>query len=193
MLTRIFITLFFFCGTSWAQTVDYSYTTFKFDSTMHTARIIKTELKNFSVEVTIVRDTLLNECDIWLKEIFYNGKSKEKYLGQTNSESGFYIPMIQPLENCYLIAICSENNGNFIYLNEKGEWLEFPGYFFAISKDKKIIYTTTESDGENRISKVNLVKNEVITKSSIHAPKDEIWEGVASKDYYHPLITDWIH
>ncbi|MEO7871205.1 MAG: hypothetical protein ABIT08_01310 [Bacteroidia bacterium] len=192
VLTRTFIILISFCSALSAQTVDDNYAHFKFDSTRHEARQVKADLKNFSTVITIVKDKSVKESDVWFKEIFRNGTSKEKYLGQTNSEFGFYVPSTQPLENCYLLAVCSENNCNFIFLNENGQWFEFPGYYFAVSKDKKFIYTTSESDGDIMISKFNLTKNVVTTKKRINEPNKEIWEGIASKDYYHPLDTDWL-
>jgi len=192
LLTRTVLILFGFFGIANAQATDDSFVNFKFDSTKHESRLIKAEMKNFSVVVTIVKDKQIKESNVWFKETLNSGKSKEKYLGQTNSEFGFYAPTTQPLENCYLFAVCSENNCNFIYLNEDGDWFEFPGYYFAISKDRKFIYTTSEADGEIMVSKFDLVNNKVVTKKRINEPNRETWNGIASKDYYRPSSTDWL-
>jgi hypothetical protein len=190
LLTRTVIILFSILGISNAQPVDDSYSDFKFDSARHEVRFIKVELKNFSVVVTIVKDNEIKESDVWFKETLKGGKSKEKYLGQTDSEFGFYTPNPQPLENCYLIAVCTEYNCDFIYLNENGDWFEFPGFYFAISKDKKFIYTTTEAIGELMISKFDLINNKVITRKRNKI--GETWDGISNKDYYQPKASDWL-
>lgn len=100
---------------------------------------------------------------IWLLQKHIDSVLHFKFLGQIESEHGFYIPKIQPLDNYFIIVECSEYNGLIQLIDSKGKWTEMPGYYYALKGD--YLYSKAAGEGKQTVSKYNLTTGVLKTKT----------------------------
>ncbi len=83
---------------------------------------------------------------IWVQR-HSKGAITEKYVGELDTEQGFYRPLPQPLKDVFIIVECSEYSGNINLITHDGDFISFPGYYFALNREG-FIYSTTSFNGK---------------------------------------------
>ncbi len=124
------------------------------------------------------------ECMVYLN--VWNDKKivNSKNLGMTWSSGTFGIPTNQPLEKYFVFSYFGEWNGEMTLIDTSGKFISFPGYYWAITSDKKYICTKAiyPSSGLN-ISKFNVETGKFETKEWNNELNGEPWEEIQPSDY----------
>lgn len=124
------------------------------------------------------------ECITYLN--VWNDKKivNRKNLGMTWSEGRFGIPKTQPIEKYFVFSYFGEWNGEMSLIDTSGKLISFPGYYWAITSDKKYICTKAiYPSSELNITKFNVESGKFITKEWNNELNGEPWEEVQPSDY----------
>ncbi len=145
--------------------------------------------------LTIITTSLIERdpfkgTNIWLLRQFSDGSMASTYLGETNSEYGFYAPEPQPLTNFYILVEDREGSGIIHLIDSKGQWKKIEGNTFSFNDQTNTLATKNSGDGDHKLSKLSLVSMEVEVKTWNNGNRVEPWEGF--KNYYQPTANDWL-
>ncbi len=133
------------------------------------------------------RKTEFGSTFIWLTQKQADSILHYKYLGQTESEYGFYIPSTQPLADCFIIVECNEYNGIIHLIKSNGNWIEIPGYYYMIKDDK--LYTKASGDGIQTVAKYDLTQGILEKKNWNNINGDDPWK---IKGVYNYQNNQWL-
>ena len=130
------------------------------------------------------------DCNIYLTVLKDKKIVIEKSLGTTWTGGTFGIPKTQPTSKYFMFSYFGEWNGEMTLINTTGELITFPGYSWAITKDKKYIFTKANfPDSDLPVSKFNVETGKYITKEWNFSLKGEPWNEVQPSDYRNLEIT----
>ena len=151
--------------------------------------------KDFNVLLIIVKKTRHSDpsdgSKIWLQQFKPGKKISEQYLGETNSEYGFYTPNPQPMDKFFMLVECWEFNGVLHLIGEDGQWIDLPGYYFAYDRGKNLLFTqNTGGSEEDEVAKFDLTTMKVERKIRKQGSDPNLWDG--SQKFYQVANTDWI-
>lgn len=126
---------------------------------------------------------------IWVQQFDTEKILSEKYMGETDTEHGYYIPQTQPLDNYFILVDCGEHNGIVNLISLDGQWIQLHGYYFSVDKKSNLFFTKAAGDMSQNVSKFDLITKKIIEKEWNNF-YGEPWGDTLQ--YYYTKDKDWI-
>ena len=152
---------------------------------------LTTEMSNRQVIIIKVnpRKKQFEGTKIWLHQIWKDTK-KETYVGETDTELGWYVPNPQPFENIFVLVKDTEHSGTVMMIHEGGRMSMLGGNRFAIDNKTDMIATKASGDGQQFIGTMNLKTMNAVRKDWNNGNNAEPWGD--RYEYYQPTDNDWL-
>ena len=140
------------------------------------------------IEFVLVKEIKSNEhsdeCNIFINIMNRDTILYSKSLGRTWTGGTFGVPENQPLEKYFIFAYFGEWNGEITLIDSIGKVTSFPGYYWAITTNKKYILTKANYPNSDLTgSKFKIDSGELITKDWNIGLKGEPWEEIDPLEY----------
>ena len=132
------------------------------------------------------------ECRIYLTINKDDSIIIQKSVGDTWLEGLYAIPTIQPLDKYFMINYYGEWGGEITLIDSLGKIITFPGYKWAVTKDKKYIFTKANyPDSELPAIKFDVETGKYITKNWHLSLQGEPWSEIETNEYqdYNSAIS----
>lgn len=123
-------------------------------------------------------------CYIYLNIYKNTELLNAKSLGANNSTGTFGVPDTQATDKYFMFTYSGEWNGEITLIDASGKLITFPGYYWAITQDRKFIVTKAiYPDSELPATKFTIATGKFITKIWHLTKNGEPWNEVQSADY----------
>jgi len=130
------------------------------------------------------------DCLIYLKVFKDKEIVVQKSIGSTWTGGIYGIPKTQPIDDYFMFSYFGEWSGEITLIDTSGKLISFPGYYWAISKDKKHIFTKAiYPNSDLPATKFDVETGIYITKYWMLGLKGEPWNEVQPSDYRELEIT----
>ncbi|MCD9018456.1 hypothetical protein [Parachryseolinea silvisoli] len=143
------------------------------------------EVDSFRVVLIICLNTgssLENTGDVWMR-CLVGDSITEKYIGPLESEAGVWIPDPQPIPKMFMAIQCGEFDGVINLVSKKGEFISFPGRYYAVDEKNRMYTTFAEYD--TLVYAYDLTKGSgesLLGKHMLH--RDLVFQGGGANGYW---------
>lgn len=146
------------------------------------------ELDQITIKFVIIKaiksEKIADDCDIYLNIFKGDSTISEEYLGRTWIGGTFGIPSSQPIDQYFMFIYFGEWHGQITLIDISGNQTSFPGYFWAISNNKKHLLTKANyPDSELSATKFDIVTGKITTKDWHIGLNGDPWKEEKHSNY----------
>jgi hypothetical protein len=171
-----------------AQNLNEPFNKENFPEERYQVTYTRSDFHGFVIEFAAVKDTKetfgAGECYIFLNVFKYDSLINWKSVGKTWSGGTYGIPKDQPMRKFFMFSYFGEWNGSITLIDTTGNFIAFPGYYWAISSDNNYILTKAIfPDSELPATKFDIESGEFITKEWLIGLQGDPWIEIKHSEY----------